>query len=70
MWGITKRCYQNADSDSAELEWGLRVCISHKLTCGSYTPVFLPGESHGHIGGGVWWATVHGVTESEMTESI
>ena len=70
MWGITKRCYQNADSDSAELEWGLRVCISHKLTCGSYTPVFLPGESHGHIGGGVWWVTVHGVTESEMTEAI
>ena len=24
-------------------------------------PVFLPGESHGH---GVWWATVHRVTQS------
>ena len=25
------------------------------------TPVFLPGESHGH---GAWWATVHGVAKS------
>ena len=30
------------------------------------TPVFLPGESHG---GGAWWATVHEVTESYMTEA-
>ena len=26
------------------------------------TPVFLPGESHGHRG--VWWATIHRVTKS------
>ena len=27
------------------------------------TPVFLPGESHGHRR--VWWSTVHGVTKSQ-----
>ena len=26
------------------------------------TPVFLPGKAHD---GGAWWATVHGVTESQ-----
>jgi len=26
------------------------------------TPVFLPGESHGR---GAWWATVHGVANSQ-----
>ena len=30
------------------------------------TPVFLPRESH--VDRGAWWATVHGVTESEATE--
>ena len=28
-------------------------------------PVFLPGESHGQRG---LWATIHRVTESDMTE--
>ena len=39
------------------------------------TLVFLPGESHGQrslVGYiqsmGAWWATVHGVTELDMTE--
>ena len=31
------------------------------------TPVFLPGES---MDRGVWWATVHRVTESDTTEAI
>ena len=31
------------------------------------TPVFLPGESHGR---GTWWATVHGVAESDRTEQV
>ena len=30
------------------------------------TPVFLPGESHGQR---IWWATVPGVAESDMTDS-
>ena len=29
------------------------------------TPIFLPGESHGQRS---LWATVHGATESDMTE--
>ena len=32
---------------------------------GQPTPAFLPGES---MDRGAWWATVHGVTESDMTE--
>ena len=34
------------------------------------TPVFFPGESQGprSLAGG-WWATVHGDTESDMTEA-
>ena len=31
------------------------------------TPVFLPGGSHGQ---GAWWATVHRVTELDMTERL
>ena len=31
------------------------------------TPVFLPGKSHGR---GAWQATVHGITESDMTEQL
>ena len=27
------------------------------------TPVFLPGEFHGHM---TWWATIHGVTKSQI----
>ena len=29
------------------------------------TPVFLPGKFHDR---GAWWAIVHGITESDMTE--
>ena len=31
------------------------------------TPVFLPGKFHGQR---AWWVTVHGVTESDMTERL
>ena len=30
------------------------------------TPVFLPGKFHGQRN---WWASVHGVTESDTTEA-
>ena len=29
------------------------------------TPVFLPGESYGHMDRGAWRAIVHGVTKSQ-----
>ena len=28
------------------------------------TPVLLPGKSQGFLGGGAWWAAVHGVAKS------
>ena len=31
------------------------------------SPVFLTGKCHGK---GVWWATVHGITELDMTEQV
>ena len=33
---------------------------------GQLTPIFLSGKSHGRA---AWWAMVHGVTESQMTEA-
>ena len=41
--------------------WVRRIPSRRK---GQPTPVFLPGESHGH---GAWWATVHGVPKESGT---
>ena len=32
-------------------------------------PVFLPGESRS-LNRGVWWATIHGITESDTTNNF
>ena len=31
------------------------------------SPVFLTGKCHGK---GIWWATIHGITELDMTEQV
>ena len=46
---------------------GSALQLGRSLEKGRSTPVFLPGES---MGGGAWWATVHGVTKIRTELSV